>query len=101
MIIITGEISLKAEFRDAAVRIACEHSARSRSEPGCISHNCYLDAEDGNRLHFFERWADMTAVQTHFAVPESGGFVREVAAMATARPEISIMDATELEAPGL
>jgi len=101
MIVITGEISLKPEHREQAIRLGCEHSARSRGEPGCISHHCCLDAEDPNRMHFFERWHDMAAVQAHFAVPASGEFVRAVAALATARPEISIMDATKLDVPGL
>ena len=34
-------------------------------------------------------------------VPESGGFIREVSALAAGRPDISIYEATELEAPGL
>lgn len=101
MIVIIGHIPLQPEHRAQAIRLGCEHSARSRREPGCISHNCYLDAEDENRLHFFEQWQDMAAVQAHFAVPESGNFVRDVAALATARPEISIMDATKLDVPGL
>ncbi|WIW94908.1 hypothetical protein [Altererythrobacter rubellus] len=27
------------------------------------------DAEDANRIHFFEQWRDMDTVQRHFAVP--------------------------------
>lgn len=93
MIIITGQVALKPENREAAIALGCEHSARSRGEDGCISHNCYLDAEDENRLHFFEQWRDMAAVQQHFAVPASGGFVREVAALASSAPEIAIYSA--------
>lgn len=101
MIVITGHVVLKPEHRDEAVRLSCEHSTRSRGEAGCISHNCYLDAENANRLHFFERWADMEAVQVHFAVPQSGEFIRQVAALAAGRPDISIFDASELETPEL
>lgn len=101
MIVITGDILLKPEHREQAIRLGCEHSARSRSEPGCISHNCCLDAEDPNRMHFFEQWQDMAAVQAHFAVPASGEFVRAVAVLAARPPEMSILDATRLEVPGL
>ena len=97
MIIITGHIELDSEKREKAIALGCEHSERSRSEPGCISHDCYIAADDPNRLHFFERWADAGAVKRHFAVPESGAFIREVSAMATSSPEIAIYSAQEVE----
>ena len=71
MIIITGDVKLKSEHRESGIRICLEHSVRSRREPGCISHDCSIDIEDSNLVRFIERWADMGAVQTHFAVPES------------------------------
>ncbi len=97
MIIITGEVTLAPEHRDAGVALGCEHSARSRAEPGCISHDCYVDAENPNRIHFFERWADMAAVQTHFAVPESGQFVAQIGEMATSDPVISLYSAEAIQ----
>jgi len=90
MIIITGSVALDPAQRAEAIRLGCEHSARSRDEDGCITHNCYIDAEDENRMHFFEQWRDMEAVQKHFAVPESGAFVSQVTALASAPPEIAI-----------
>ncbi|MBT8389071.1 MAG: antibiotic biosynthesis monooxygenase [Altererythrobacter sp.] len=97
MIVITGTVSLDPNERDAALRLGCEHSARSRVEEGCVSHNCYIDAEDANRMHFFEQWRDMEAVQMHFAVPESGAFVQQIGALAIAPPEISIYSAKPIE----
>ena len=97
MIIITGAVSLDPAKRDEAIRLGCEHSARSRTEDGCITHNCYIDAEDANRMHFFEQWRDMDTVKAHFAVPESGAFVREVGALATAPPERAIYSADPIE----
>ncbi|MFN2100703.1 putative quinol monooxygenase [Altererythrobacter sp. MF3-039] len=97
MIIITGQVALKPEQRDEAFRIGCEHSARSRAEPGCISHDCYADAEDANRMHFFERWEDMAAVQKHFAVPDSGMFMREIGALAASEPELAIYAAEPVD----
>lgn len=97
MIIITGSVSLDPAKREAAIALGCEHSARSRHEDGCLSHNCYLDAEDQNRLHFFEQWRDMAAVQKHFAVPESGAFMQQASAMASAAPEIAIYSAETVE----
>ena len=97
MIIITGTVVIDPTKRDEAIRIGCEHSARSRAEEGCISHNCYFDAEDANRIHFFEQWRDMDAVQRHFAVPESGTFVQQIGGLAIIPPEISIFSAKPIE----
>ena len=99
MIIITGGIVMKPEHRADAIRLGIEHSTRSRGEPGCIAHNCHVDAEDEARLVFVEEWADMAAVQAHFAVPESGAFVREFAALAVGKPEMRIFAAEEVVAP--
>lgn len=97
MIIITGRVGLKPEHRDAAFGHGTDHSARSRREDGCLSHNCYIDAEDKNVMHFFEQWRDMAAVQQHFAVPESTEFVQTLAAMATEKPQILIFNAEKIE----
>lgn len=88
---------MQPDQRERAIEIGCKHSARSRAEDGCLSHNCYLDAKDENRLHFFEQWRDMTAVKKHFAVPESGEFVRQITALASAPPEIAIYSAEKVE----
>lgn len=93
MILITGSARIRPEHRDEALRLGKEHSARSRAEPGCLAHNCHIDAEDQLRIVFVEEWADMAAVKTHFAVPESGDFVRAIGAMAEAPPMMRIFEA--------
>jgi len=93
MIIITGGVTLRQDSRNKGLALGCEHSARSRSEPGCISHRCYIDAEDPSRLHFFEQWEDMDAVQKHFAVPESGAFMARMRELSEGSPEIAIFAA--------
>ena len=96
MIIITGGIAMKPEQRDAAIALGAEHSARSRAEPGCIAHNVHVDAEDADRLVFVELWESLEAVQTHFAVPESGKFVRDLALLAEGEPQMRVYRATEI-----
>ena len=70
-----------------------EHSRRSRLEPGCVSHDVHVDVENPLRLFFFERWADRAAVDAHFAVPESGAFVRAASKLTAEAPSIAIYDA--------
>jgi quinol monooxygenase YgiN len=45
---------------------------------------------------FVEQWADMAALKQHFAVPESGAFVRAMSGLASGPPSITIYDATEI-----
>lgn len=78
MVIVTGWILARPETRDALIAIGQEHSRRSREEPGCISHDLYIDSEEPLKLFFFERWSDRAALQAHFAVPESNDFMRSV-----------------------
>jgi quinol monooxygenase YgiN len=101
MILITGGARIDPAHRAAALALAVEHSSRSRGEAGCLAHNCHVDAEDPDRIVFIERWADLAAVQAHFAVPESRRFVAELRALAIGEPEISLFAADPLPAPGL
>lgn len=97
MIIITGGIILKPDRRDEAIALAIEHSRRSRAEPGCLAHTCHIDCENPDRLVFVEEWADIAAVKAHFAVPESGAFVRDLAALGEGPPWLRMFDAKAIE----
>lgn len=82
MILVTGEITARPDNLDVLRALCVEHSARSRAEPGCISHNVHADCENPLRLVFLERWSDMAALKAHFAVPESTAFMKAVRALA-------------------
>lgn len=91
MIIITATISTAfAASPDEIIALCSEHSARSRAEPGCISHNIHADCEDPARLFFHEQWQDEAAVSAHFSVPESGEFVKRLTVLLGERPKIQI-----------
>lgn len=97
MILVTGSAQLKPEMREQAIEIGCAHSSRSRAEPGCLVHNCMVDAEDDCRLIFYEEWEDMDALRTHFGVVASGEFVRKIAELAVSAPQIRIFEADPVE----
>ncbi len=78
MVIVTGEVLARPETLAELIGLCQDHSRRSRDEPGCISHDLYIDSENGLRLFFFERWTDRAALKAHFAVPESNDFMRAV-----------------------
>ncbi|WP_417622641.1 putative quinol monooxygenase [Parasphingorhabdus sp.] len=90
MIIITASFAVPPARREDIIALCVEHSARSRAEPGCISHHIHADCEDPERLFFHEEWQDEAAVAAHFAVPESGAFVKRLTALVGERPEIKI-----------
>ena len=93
MIIITGSSTGRAETIGELTALCLEHVGRSRLEPGCISHAVYVDTENPLRLFFFEEWADRAAVAVHFAVLESGAFVRAAGKLSVGAPEIRIYEA--------
>jgi quinol monooxygenase YgiN len=97
MIIITGDVVCRPDSFDEALRLSEVHVARSRSEPGCLSHAVHRDVEDPLRLVFFEEWADMAAVQAHFVVPASKAFGRALVGLAARTPTIQLYDATRIE----
>ena len=96
MIIVTGSVRVRADSIDRALELSLDHVHRSRREPGCLLHSVHRDMEDPLRLVFLEHWSDADALRAHFAVPESGAFVREVAALGDTPPEMAIYDAQPL-----
>ncbi len=95
VIIVTGTVLARPGCFDEVLRISTEHVLRSRAEPGCISHGVFRDTEEPLRLHFVERWADMTALKVHFAVPASGVMVAAIGTLAAEPPTMTLYDATE------
>ena len=93
MIIITGAVTARPDTFDELRALCLEHTQRSRLEPGCLSHAVHVDAENPLRLFFFETWLDRAAVATHFAVPESGAFVRAASKLASEQTAIQLYEA--------
>jgi quinol monooxygenase YgiN len=96
MILITGAILARPDTAAELRRLSLEHVHRSRAEPGCLSHDVHLDAENPLRLVFVERWADADAVRAHFAVPASRTFVRAAGGLAAETPVMHLYQAETL-----
>lgn len=99
MILVTGSITASAETFEEALAESLKHVARSRTEPGCVSHAVYRDVENPLRLVFVEEWSDTAALAAHFAVPGSAEFVKAVRRIAAAPPEIRIFEAAPVPYP--
>jgi quinol monooxygenase YgiN len=94
MIIVTGSILARSDSLDNLLTISLEHVRRSRTEPGCLAHGVYQDAENPLRLVFLEQWKDSASLAAHFAVPASREFVKAVRELAAEPSEMNIYQAT-------
>ncbi|WP_293369734.1 antibiotic biosynthesis monooxygenase [Phenylobacterium sp.] len=52
MLVATGSVTARADSFEALLEAALAHVARSRTEPGCLTHGVHIDAEDPLRLFF-------------------------------------------------
>ena len=96
MIIVTGSILAKPETFDELRRLSLAHTRRSRAERGCEHHSVHVDAENGLRLVFVERWTDRAALLAHFAEPNARAFVSQARKLAAEPTTINIYEAEEV-----
>ena len=85
MIVVLAHVQVAPQHRLRALDLATTHVARSRLEPGCVSHAVYEEPGHPNRLAFVEEWASEEDLLRHFAVPASIEFVNEMGTLAAAR----------------
>lgn len=99
MLIVLGSVLARTDSVEEIRRIAQEHVARSRLEPGCLSHAVHSDLDEPLRLIFIERWADWDALRAHFKVPASATFARDMGRLSAAPPEMTIYEASASQLP--
>lgn len=95
MLQVTSTLRVLDDQVDTALALAQEHVARSLREDGCLRHDVFQSPTDPRVLFFFERWRDQAALDRHFQVPESGGFVRDLAALLAEPPKLEICTVTD------
>ncbi|MFT4748500.1 MAG: quinol monooxygenase YgiN [Pseudohongiellaceae bacterium] len=96
MILIIGSVTVREDSQIEALRHSQAHVSRSRAEPGCLSHEVTIDADNPNRLLFVERWETMEDLERHFQVQESSDFVAAIALLATVGPDMQLYESTEI-----
>lgn len=97
MILVIGRVTAKPETFDEMLRVSREHVHRSRKEPGCISHDVSIDADDPLTLQFVERWADEAALKAHFRVPESRAMWKRLQELAVYSGAMHLYQADEIK----
>ena len=96
MILVTGAVTARPDTFDEMLRVSREHVHRSRREPGCISHDVSVDADNPRKLHFIERWESAEALKVHFAVPESRAFWKRLQELAADPGGMAIYEANKI-----
>lgn len=99
IVIVTGDIVAAPGKFAALFAEARAHSARSRAEPGCLSHDCFQDPDNPDRIVFVERWRDEAALRAHFRTPGIAQLVRAFETHADERGTMQVYAATEVAAP--
>ena len=97
MILVAGAVTAKPESLDKMLRVSVEHVHRSRKEPGCISHDVSVDADNPLKLHFIERWADADALKAHFRMKESRVMWQTLQNLAADPGAMHIYEASEIK----
>lgn len=97
MIIVTGHAIARQDTELAVQQLALDHVQRSRTEPGCLSHEVSRDVENARRFSFVERWADMAALQTHFRLAASRQFVRTLTELCEVPPQMALYHAEAID----
>lgn len=95
-IFVLGSVVAKDGAFAEMLALSHEHVARSRTEPGCISHAVHIDAENPSRLVFVEEWEDQSALQAHFLVPASRAFSKALGSLASEPPQLAVYEASQV-----
>ncbi len=96
MILVWGSVEALDESLEEMLLLSLEHVARSRGEPGCMNHIVSIDAENHNRLNFFEEWKDLDALHQHFEVSASVAFAARLVELSAEPPELRIYDSSRI-----
>ena len=97
MILVTGSVLARPDCIDQALAVSLAHVRRSRTEPGCISHNVSRDAENPLRLVFVEEWQDHATLMTHFGVAGSRAFIAALQPLVAEAPKMQVYSATPVK----
>ena len=78
MIIVHGNIPLKPDCREDALRLARAMATATQNEEGCVSYDFYIGLGDPNTLLVFQEWENMDALMGHFQTKHMKSFLDEL-----------------------
>lgn len=66
--------------------------APTRAEDGCLHYHFYEDAEDADKILFYEHWRDQAAIDAHFAAPHFVKLGEQLPSLLAGDPVIRIFE---------
>ena len=78
MIVVQGNIPLKAEARDRAIKLAMEIEGISKREVGCLGYQFYVALTDPLELVLFQQWESVEALRKHYQTDHMNRFMKEL-----------------------
>ena len=78
MIVVQGNIPLKAEARDRAIKLAMEIEGISKQEVGCLGYQFYVALTDPLELVLFQQWESVEALRKHYQTDHMNRFMKEL-----------------------
>jgi quinol monooxygenase YgiN len=96
VIIVSGEIKIRPDAREAAIAAAREMAAATQAEDGCISYMFYFSIADENTVRIFEEWQSDEALQQHFKTSHMAEFVNKLPGLVAGKAEVKRYDVAEV-----
>ena len=94
MIVIAGEVRIRPEKRDEAVRASLQMVAATLREPGCRSYRFSAALDDPNHIFIFEEWDSMEALGAHFQSPHMAAFQAALPGLLAGPPTLTRYEVT-------
>jgi quinol monooxygenase YgiN len=82
MILVTAFARLRPDAREDALTAARRMQEATAAEQGCHEYRFWTAIDDPDEIFLFERWADQTALDAHFAAPHTREFGAAIASFA-------------------
>lgn len=100
MILVTAKIEATADTISAMQSAMAAMEKASRAEAGCHDYTFSVELNDPTCLRITERWADMAALEAHFAAPHMQVFRAAMAAHPPKSVQATFYEAREVAPPG-
>lgn len=93
MLIVAGEVVVPAGAVAKVQEALVDMQRATRAEAGCLAYSFAVEIGDETKIHIFERWESMDALQSHFKTPHMAAFG---AAIASIQPQSMDLHAYEI-----
>lgn len=97
MIIVKGSFPIKADQQPEALDLVQDLACASRKEPGCLSYEVYVQADEPQVIMVWQQWSNLDALEIHFGSDHVDAFLDAIPDMIdgevlSARYDVSSVD---------